>query len=409
MAARGSSMKVSGKLRKLALPVFSLGFAYAGFRLLTTQPPIEDEEVGADLETSLETFRTGDGLALKLKRYKNPGGQPVILAHGFLGNGFEFDLPHRDHNLAMFLAERGYDVWISSFRGCGREPYLSEEGDWLHSIDHLAALDAPALIEGVTEATGMRPVWIGHSMGGLVLYMYLQGVAVEADNGGFRVTCDPELARERNESIEGGVAIGSPPSFHFGGKTWIERASRLPTYKPSIRQMIKFYDWRTGRSPKLPASLMGSFVTRFPRVGKNMAKSGPLAVGLYNPDNVHPDVGYSLLKRASDNVSTRMFIQILSLPLDNDYMAYNKEHSYTENMNRITAPLFFITGTEDFAGAENIRTHGYERVSSAVKKFSNLPGYGHTDLVMGKRVREEVYPAILSWIEELPGCMALPR
>ena len=28
-----------------------------------------------------------------------------------------------------------------------------------------------------------------------------------------------------------------------------------------------------------------------------------------------------------------------------------------------------------------------------------LPGYGHTDLVMGRRVSDEVYPLLAEWME----------
>lgn len=119
-------------------------------------------------------------------------------------------------------------------------------------------------------------------------------------------------------------------------------------------------------------------------------------------ENVDPDVGYSLLKWASDNVTTLMTAQIAELGLDPDFRDYNGECNYNQNMKLITAPLFFITGTEDFAGAENIQQHGYGQVSSEIKRFECYRGYGHTDLVMGKRVYEEVYPVILEFIEGLP-------
>jgi poly-beta-hydroxyalkanoate depolymerase len=48
-----------------------------------------------------------------------------------------------------------------------------------------------------------------------------------------------------------------------------------------------------------------------------------------------------------------------------------------------------------------IRRYGHDRISSQVKKFVMLPGYGHTDLVMGRRVEEEVYPLVAEWMEEV--------
>ncbi len=353
------------------------------------------------MESRVEAVETEDGVMLRMKRYVNEGGQPVLMAHGFTGNGLEFDLPHRRHNLALYLAERGYDVWISSFRGCGRGPYRCAIDDWGHSVDHLAALDAPALVEGVAASTGKRPVWIGHSMGGIVLYMYLQGVKASREDGTFRIIGDADLAAERNESILGGITIGSPPGLHRGGGDWIAKLEKLPLYRVQTRFLIRYLEFLGRFSARMPVSRLGDLVTIFPRLGRILAKRGPIAIGLYNPDNVDADVGYSLLRWASDNVTTGMTIQIVALSQDPDFRSFNGEYNYTENMPLITAPLFFITGSEDFVGADNVRMDGYDKVGSEVKRFKNYPGYGHTDLVMGKRVYEEVYPEILDWVNSL--------
>jgi pimeloyl-ACP methyl ester carboxylesterase len=384
----------------LLLAASSLG-AFAAWRIHSSPLPQEDPECVHCMHTTVETLPTEDGVSLKLKRYVNEGAQPILLVHGFTGNGMEFDLPHRRHNLALYLAERGYDVWISSFRGCGIGPYECKANDWNHSVDDLAALDAPALVNGVTLATGRRPLWIGHSMGGIVLYMYLLGATAKLIDGEYRVSVDPNLIEERNRSILGGVTIGSPPSLNYGGGDWIAQLQSLPFFETQTRFLIRYLDILGRFAPKTPVSRIRDVVTTFPRLGRIMAKRGPLAIALYNADNVDADVGYSLLKCASDNVTTHMAKQFLTLAIDPDYKNYPNEFSYTSNMHRITAPLFFITGSEDFVGAENIRVDGYEQVSSPLKRFKFYEGYGHTDLVMGKNVYEEVYPEILSWIEQL--------
>ncbi len=383
--------------------LFLLGFAAGATALrslVNITPPKEESDLAAGLETRLETFQTLDGAVLRLKRYAREGGQPVILAHGFTGNGLEFDLPHRRQNLALFLAENGYDVWVSSFRGCGRDPYRCEAPHWRHSVDHLAALDADAIVRGVREATGKKPLWIGHSMGGMVLYMYLQGVVMEAgSDGGFRA--DEEIAAERNRSLLGGIAIGSPPGLHQGGGDWIASLSRLPAFRAEIRTLIRYLERVDRSSPCIDFGRLGVLCEKNPRLGKLLAMRGPVARALYNVRNVDPDVGYSLLKWASDKVTARMTIQIVRLGLDPDFRSYDGSWNYTAGMERITAPLFFVTGTRDFAGAENLRLHGYQAVSSTVRDYSCYPEYGHTDLVMGKRVREEVYPDILGWMRKV--------
>ncbi|MEW6553935.1 MAG: alpha/beta fold hydrolase [Actinomycetota bacterium] len=396
-------MGITRKIAKCSfISAASLGAA-ATWRVYREPFPEEDPACLSHLQSRVESVTTTDGVTLRLKRYVNEGAQPVLFAHGFTGNGLEFDLPHHEHNIALYLAERGYDVWISSFQGCGREPYMCGVGDWRHSVDHLASLDAPALVNGVSEKTGRRPIWIGHSMGGIVLYMYLQGVKPVSLDGHFRVATDPDLARERNASLLGGVTIGSPPGLHCGGGDWIARLERIPNLDKIADAAAGLLKKASDASPKVPISRLGAFVARFPRLGRILAIHGPVAIALYNARNVDPDVGYSLIKQASDNVTTLMTAQIAVLASDPDLKGYNGECNYTAGMDRITAPLFFITGTEDFVGPDNVREYGYERVSSAVKRFENYRGYGHTDLVMGKRVYTEVYPDILDWIEGIAG------
>ncbi len=350
---------------------------------------------------TLESVYTMDGMTLRLKRYFRMGAQPVILAHGFHGNGLEFDLPRRGRNLAVYLARNGYDVWIANFRGCGRYPWLSQGGSWRHSLDHLAALDVPAMVDGVTEITGRKPVWIGHSMGGMLLYMYLQGVMMLSENGDLKVVTDPELARVRNLSIMGGVTIASPAAFFVEEEDGISRLISLPLFRFNLEQVNRYMYWVDTFYPRLPLGLVVSgFCARHPRLGRVMAMS-PLSSILYQRGNVDADTGLSLLKWAGDNVSARMFAQLTNAMLDGELKDYHRGYSYTANMDRVTAPLFFISGTRDLAGPVNIYKHAYLRVSSVMKSYECFPGYGHTDLVMGKWAERDIYPSILEWIGKI--------
>jgi hypothetical protein len=199
----------------------------------------------------------------------------------------------------------------------------------------------------------------------------------------------------------GGIAIGSPPGLHQGGGDWITFLSRLPAFRANTRALIAYLERMDRSSPCIDFGRLGAVCIKTPRLGKLLAVRGPVARALYNVKNVDPDVGYSLLRWASDKVTARMTIQILRLGLDPDFRSYDGTWNYTAGMERITAPLFFITGSRDFAGADNLRLQGYEAVSSSLRDYRCYPEYGHTDLVMGKRVQEEVYPEILEWMRKV--------
>lgn len=375
-------------------------YVYAG---LKTPLPGEDQDVARGLEMERHEFKTADGITLRLKRYANPSGTPVLFCHGFQGNGFEFDLPREGKNMAVHLARLGYDVWISSFRGCGPEPFDCDCVEWQHSMDDLAIYDAPALVGGVTEVTGKKPIWIGHSMGGMILYMYLQGVRYD---GPFIVVSDPALVEERNASIDCGIAIASPAAV------WWPRGN---LYSAAVRSSIGlgvlglYILWSRARSRFAPHMRFGTGIRQAlggrARLIKAFSRS-PVGIMIYNRRNTDAETTTSLLKWAGDDVSARMNVQLMDAVRNTDVRQYfpfdfkGDPYDYTMNMHLVTAPMLFVTGDKDFANYLGIKKYGYERISSADREFVMFDGYGHTDLVMGRNVSEEVYPVIADWMAE---------
>lgn len=384
----------------LAFPAAALG--WLGMKAARTPLPTpEDEDVAAGLSWESWFFRTDDGAVLKGKRYLNEGAQPVILAHGFSGNGNEFDLPRREHNLAVYLARRGYDVWVSSFRGNGREPNLSLCNGWSHSMDHLAAYDAPALIEGVTVRTGRRPAWIGHSMGGMVLYMYLQGASFRRREGREVFSADLALAAERNQQLACGVAIGSPPAFAWPKGGFFGLLSNSRAVRALLGRALALLEERKEAHPRFPVGLPISRMAWRHPLATAMLATTPVAITFYNWKNVESDVAVSIARWGTDDVSTAMACQLLRSILEGEVRSFDGSYSYTGNMGRITAPILFVTGSEDFANPEIIAGMAYEAVESEVRDFLNIPGYGHTDLVMGRGVAVNVYRPIADWLDRI--------
>lgn len=161
---------------------------------------------------SAEDFQvaTEDGASLGLKHYRpeneaafNTGRQPVLLMPGVLANFSYLDThtpegrsypvklpdvlpdwakgdsrvksdPMKLDSMAYYLYHRGYDVWLANYRGQGRAPNRSW-GWWNADIDHYGIFDVKAVVMKVRELTGKRPVYIGHSMGGTMAYIYLEG------------------------------------------------------------------------------------------------------------------------------------------------------------------------------------------------------------------------------------------
>lgn len=94
------------------------------------------------------------------------GKQPIVLVHGsFTNRGFW--LSSQGIGLARYLVENGFDVWLMEMRGHGLSPRNQEYKN--NCLEHYALTDVPAINEFVIEKTGLKPIWLGHSLGGVLI------------------------------------------------------------------------------------------------------------------------------------------------------------------------------------------------------------------------------------------------
>ena len=95
----------------------------------------------------------------------------------------------------------GFDVWIVSLRGDEGTTPPSRRARRSISFDDYARYDMAAAVDAVRERTGSETVsWVGHSLGGMLLYAWLS---------------------QRPETISAGVAAAfllaiSPSAIFFG-------------------------------------------------------------------------------------------------------------------------------------------------------------------------------------------------
>ena len=91
------------------------------------------------------------------------GKIPVLLIHGWGGNGQTWDFPGR--SVMDHLAAQGYDVYALDLRGTGLSVY---PGSYFN-IDLLSRVnDALAVAKYIKQTTGRRPVVVGWSQGGVI-------------------------------------------------------------------------------------------------------------------------------------------------------------------------------------------------------------------------------------------------
>ena len=124
---------------------------------------------------------TEDGWLLTLHRYLPADGAvrqpvPIVLGHGINMNRTAFELSRRG-SMARALAARGHDVFVAEYRGepSARPPLRGDNARkrWAYTLMDHAQHDLPAIIDTAARlGRSDRVSWVGHSMGGILLYLY---------------------------------------------------------------------------------------------------------------------------------------------------------------------------------------------------------------------------------------------
>jgi pimeloyl-ACP methyl ester carboxylesterase len=353
---------------------------------------------------------TKDGVVLRGKRYPNAGAVPLILIAGILGNGYQYDLAFEDCNFALYFARRGYDVWICNLRGTGKEPNMSDGGDFSHCIQDKGIYDVPALIEHVTEATGKKPVLVGHSMGSVVSFVYLLGLSYSEMNGYKRIKPDLELSREHNASISAHVSIGGPICFRWPRDDWHYWILETPVARLVLRGVRAMIGWmgRWRLRVQVEKSVVG-LIGSMPRLGPMLLKPG--FAFFANMSNMSGDTYLETLLSGLSDISFQEAYQFIDAALTNDFMECKallgdfpgEPCNYTANAHLVEAPILFVTGELDPVHPETVYDYAFKKVSSEVKDFSVFDEFGHLDLLLGLRAKDEVFPYIADWLDRTLG------
>ncbi len=129
---------------------------------------------------------------LGLRSRGGHSGQPLILLHGsFTNRGFW--LSDKGEGLARYLLEQGFDVWLMEQRGHGLSP---RNHDYVrNTLERYVLSDIPAVNDFVQEQSGQKPVWIGHSLGGVIISSSVAAGRLHAENSRAMVLLGTQVVR----------------------------------------------------------------------------------------------------------------------------------------------------------------------------------------------------------------------
>jgi len=321
------------------------------------------------LSTSeVTTITTSDIWRLRMCRYRKgrTQGEPVLFVHGLATNQHSFASPP-GASFVDYLMERGYDCWTIDLRGARSSTPPFEHNHTDATLDGQLIHDIPAAINHIRRSTGYARVhWVGHSMGGLLLYAYAQ------DFG--------------DDYLASGVTLGTPVT-------------------------LEGLDLRV---PKLPVFL----ATRFPGLcGALLRAYVPFGVKLRlmprvfptNVKNVHPDINgghfYNMIEAPLPRVIREIVFwarkRVIRLDAD--------ELDVVQGMRHMRFPLLAFHAVRDrFTPGEKVRAF-FEELEAPDKEIHILgrdegyeEDYDHCDLAFAKHGARDIYEPTLQWLQRHP-------
>lgn len=347
-----------------------------------------------DATVTVHPFSTDDGLGLALTRFHRADCDDVVLLlHGLPASTDMFIMPeHR--NITAFLLDNGYtDVWSLDFRMSNRFPYDTETHRY--TLDDIALYDHPAALAELHRHIGNRRVHvIAQCLGSVSFAMSMAAGLVEdvasfTTNSVSLVTRVPDWSRLKLNYGPGffeyllGYSFIDPRFAHapLGSRGWwLSRAVSLFHPECNVRacHMISFM-WGSGK-PGLWEHENLHHLTH-ERIADLFGANG---VHYYRHIRKMVKAGHAVLYDATDN-------RYAPLPTD-----------YLERARDITTPILFLTGDHNrvFTDSNIVCFEALSKLNPGLHALEVLPGYGHVDPYIGRNAHIDVFPRILSHLNQ---------
>jgi polyhydroxyalkanoate synthase len=273
----------------------------------------------------------------------------VILCHGIIQNRLAFAVP--SFSVPQFLNDAGFDVYAVDMRG-------RDGGTGRHDFGAYVDEDAVAVV-GAVAARHPRVSWIGHSMGGLI------GVAMPV-------------------VVDSIVALASPLLPGTAALRGLAVDRRLA--------------WLSRRTARRGIAFPGKTYSRAFVALRKLLDRGlvPFPLPLWKPGSFgsDEDLAFALDAGFSDD-GHHVLADLCELGVSNGVRAGRV--AFSERLRALRTPLLCVAGAVDALAPPDSVHALFSRAGSPDKRFLEVDA-GHIDVVLGKRARAEVWPAVVDFL-----------
>ena len=328
------------------------------------------------LQGEIHHPKTSDNWDLTLEHHsprKNTVAKkyPVIICHGLVGNRNYFKIKEEE-SIVYRLISNGYDVWLLDLRGrkdAGTPSLFFGDKKYDYSFDDYAIKDVDAAISYVLDKTKAEKVnWIGHSMGGMVVYT--------------------RLGTFKENRIANLVTLGSPFSF--------------PNTTKYLKAMSSNFTFLLRVLPVIPSANLAHMESDY----KIPLPNTPIRL-FYYKENTEKEVEHALKSLSTNNESPNVLKQFAAGIETGEILSLDRNTSYTANLKNIKVPALLIAGRRDHLGTPMIVRYVYDNITSSDKTMfvagradGLAEDYGHVDLVMGTNSDKDINIPITNWLNE---------
>jgi len=315
--------------------------------------------------------RSKDLWEIRLCRFRNDSEKniPILFVHGFGSNQNNFLLPI-EHSIVQYLKNHNYDCWTIDLRGCKSSKPPFGKTRWDASIDDVLVFDIPAVIDFIAKTTGYKKIfWIGHSLGGMLLYAY--------------------LLHHGNNKIAGGITLGAPIGF-------INTKIFVPSFLVKLQKLFPNIVFLLFRMliPILKVLKMGNNV--FP----------------VNPRNLNPNMTAWDLCKMVEPPSPKMVDKMMAWVNEKKWTMLNEQLNILEHLSELDIPLLLFYAPDDpFVNLDTAKEF-FNSLKSADKEMFILctetgckHNYNHCDLAFGENGEKEVFEPVKVWLDKHEVCL----
>jgi pimeloyl-ACP methyl ester carboxylesterase len=349
-----------------------------------------------DLRPCTDGFAyTQDGWRLGIRHYRpshpDPGKLPVILCHGLGLNATFWTIT--DNHLPAQLAERGYEVYVFDLRASGENARVGrndrintflrgtpfrERGESAWTVDDLVRFDVPAVLDYVQRETGQSRVnWIGHSLGGMMMFPFL------------------ELSPEP-ERIASFVGMGS---------TIIQATT---PQKDMLRANMAI----RGLLHVASAGRLGRPLTYFRMPGMETIDRFYYTAENVDRRTISRFYGYTL-----EDPGPRALLQFAPYLRNGHLLSADGRIDYAARLAEVTTPTLMVAGAKDLISDVPSTRMTFDALGSTDKTLDvfgkgngHVADYGHCDLAWSRYAPREIFPVIIDWLDRRqPGVVPTPQ